>query len=304
MELSKDYIDKINNTYMFDKKSKLGNLDEILNRNISKYNLSNVKILSNLSYNILLDAYSKKYGNVVIKILMDDNLGYNEMQMLKLYNGKFACKLLEENPKDSFYMLEKITPGDKLASINNLSERTKIICDLISKLVIPYDKKDLNIPFYSELLDNSFKYIKENNKLKILNPHILKCKKLYSYIKSLNLKQYYLHNDLHSYNILKSKKRFVAIDPHGVIGECIFEYSPYIINEFWSNGYDENLFLSIIQNVSKFSNETIFNLTYSTYIHLCMSTIWFLQDNCEDRLFNKNLKILNFLSSKINESNY
>lgn len=72
--LSEDYINKIKNINNKNMLERLSNIDDIINRNKIKYNLNDVRILDNLSYNIVAEATSQKYGNVIIKIIIDDSM--------------------------------------------------------------------------------------------------------------------------------------------------------------------------------------------------------------------------------------
>lgn len=302
MKLTNSYINRIKKTYNFNDDKKIKEINTLIQYILEKYDLSCPKILKELNYNILLEANSKKYGNVIIKILMDENYNYHEMEMLKLYNGNYACKLLEEDYINNIYILERIIPGNKLADIQDIKKRTNIVCDLINKIIIPYqDNKKTKIPLYSDQLDEIYEYIKKNEVNEKVKCHLKRCQDLHKEIKDLHLPLYFLHNDLHSYNILKSDNDYVAIDPHGVIGEKIFEYAPYIINELWNSKYDEKFFYDFYNYIEKISKISKILLLKVSYIHLFLSTIWFIQDNCSKRLLEKNVKILNFLKKAILE---
>lgn len=201
-----------------------------------------------MNYSVVGSAFSKKYGDVIFKITKDNIFNYYEIEMLKIYNGKCCCKLIYEDKKENFILIEKLIPGDKLCELNNLNDRIKIICNLIDNLVIPYYKNN-EIAFYDTILEEAFNYCKKEQ---LYYKYVDTCKNLYNKIKNLNLPLYFLHNDLHSYNILKSGNTYKVIDPHGVIGEKIFEYPPFILNGFWCNKQD---ILYIINEICKYSNE-------------------------------------------------
>lgn len=292
-KLNKKYTDKIkkmNNSKMLEK---INNLEDILKRNAIRYELSGIKILNSLSYNIIAKATSKKYGNVIIKIIMDESLDYSEITMLKLYNGNYACKLLEENKNDNLYILEELIPGKKLATVKNLENRVKILCNLIDNLIVIYNNSsNLHISTYEEILNKAFSF---GNNFSLFNGHIAYAKKIYASLKEEQLQLFYLHNDLHHYNVLKSGNEYKAIDPHGVIGEKVFEYVPFIINEYWQNDFDYTHMLKVIQKIVNHSKEKKTNIIKATYIHLLLSTIWFKEDNAREKLINKNIEGLNYL---------
>ncbi len=54
--LSEDYINKIKNINNNKILERLSNIADIINRNKIKYNLNDVRILDNLSYNIIAEA--------------------------------------------------------------------------------------------------------------------------------------------------------------------------------------------------------------------------------------------------------
>ena len=228
MFLNEEEIKKIPNRY----KNRINYIDKTLQKYSQIYNLKKLKLYDDMNYSIVGSAISNEYGDVIFKIILDTDFNYSEIEMLKIYNGNYSCKLIIE--ENGFYLIEKLKPGTKLSEENlTLEEKTKIVCNIIDNLTIPVkDGNKHNIKNYNVLLENAYTYCEKNN---IFLSYVKKSKEFYNIIKSKNLPLYFLHNDLHTYNILKSNDTFKSIDPHGVIGEKIFEYPPFIINEHWAN---------------------------------------------------------------------
>ena len=84
MEISNEYKKKLEKIYPSSYNEKIEKLNKILNSNITKFELYDISELPNLNYNYLFKAKSKKYGNVIVKILLDKEYNYFEMDMLKI----------------------------------------------------------------------------------------------------------------------------------------------------------------------------------------------------------------------------
>lgn len=119
MNLSLNYTEKILQMFGETGQTWLNNIDNIIERNSKLYGLSDFKLIDNLTYNLVMTAKSKKYGEIIVKVGLPNKESISEIKTLDAYNGNFACKCYEHNFEDYFYILEKLKPGTNLLDIKD-----------------------------------------------------------------------------------------------------------------------------------------------------------------------------------------
>jgi len=69
-------------------------VNNIVNKYVDKFNLTNISIHENLSINLILYAKCEEYGDVVLKMgpPIFDELIIREVVALEAFNGNGACK--------------------------------------------------------------------------------------------------------------------------------------------------------------------------------------------------------------------
>jgi hypothetical protein len=73
----------------------LNHIPFIVEKYVRKFNLKNIKVMENLTYNTLLFAESPKYGDIVMKIEIPfKEMTIRESEAHILNNGEGACKCL------------------------------------------------------------------------------------------------------------------------------------------------------------------------------------------------------------------
>lgn len=90
-----------------------------------------------------------------------------------------------------------------------------------------------------------------------------------------------LHGDLHFENIMCSPRGWLAIDPHGYLGNRAFDYANYFYNprlkpDITDNVARINRAAGLFATVSGLPVKTI--LLYA-FLYGCLSASWFVQDN-------------------------
>lgn len=224
---------KINILNRYDEKGKkwLENLDCLIEKYTKKFELSDVQLIENMSINLVLFAKSELYGDVVMKIGAPDPTSLTEINVMKLYSSKYVPKCYFSSVEDKVMILEKISPGYSLVKLNTLEERIKIFSEISNYLLISANHTE-SFPTFDDLIKERMEYVYENKSTftEIL-PMIAFANELYAKIKEKNLPKYILHNDLHHKNILKSQNGWKAIDPHGIVGERVFEACQFIRSE-------------------------------------------------------------------------
>lgn len=145
----------------------LNSVHRIIEKYVKKFNLYNVKLVKELTMNVVLFASSDEYGEVVIKICSPSPTSFNEIKYMKLCSSKYFAKCYYFNIKDRVMILENIYPGYQLNHIKNQEERINIFCDMLNNIVTD-DISKSTFPSYEKKLKETIKLV-NNNKQKYSN---------------------------------------------------------------------------------------------------------------------------------------
>lgn len=257
-----------------------------------KYNIENLKLLDNISYNIIIKGHSKTWGDVVVKLFLDNDKVNQEMNFYKFYSKNNRCpNVFILNEKKGYIILEDIKPGEKLDSIKDLESRIEIIKDIF----ISFNNKpteEINIPNYLDVLKKQIHLINQNEFAK----YISNVKKYCKNIEDLNLEKVVIHGDLHHWNILKKNDKWISIDPSSFIAEKIFDTAVYLQNEFWKYGENAENIAKTTELLASKLNINLKLLYEALYINLMLTVTWNIEDN-ELELMKRNLKIMDIVES-------
>lgn len=258
----------------------LKNLSNFTNQIATKWNLTNLQVLQNLSYNYVLSCYQNQ-NPVILKISFNKNDLQTEALTLKSFSGHGCVKLLEQDIELGALLIQKINPGTSLKSLfpEQDEQAVKIISDVIKKLqttTIPKDSSFCNISDWLAILDENWKIPKK---------HLLHARNLKKQLLETTSKQVLLHGDLHHENILlEQQNSWIAIDPKGIIGDPVFEVGSAILNptpELLQNNNIKNIIQNRIVLFSQhlgFDQKRIFDWTY---VQAVMRACWAIQDNTD-----------------------
>lgn len=269
----------------------------ILEKYIKKFNLYNVKLVKELTMNLVLFASSDEYGEVIIKIGSPGTTTISEIKYMQLCSSKHFSKCYYHNIKDRIMILENIYPGYQLNHIKNQEERIHIFCNILNDISTEYIPKR-TFPSYEKQLKKIIEIV-NNDKQKYSNIiYILDTiNNLYSDIKNANMPKYVLHNDLQHKNILKSKYGWRLIDPHGVIGEKIFETTQFIRAELEYTNLDK--IDKIITLISKHLKEDKLLIYKALYISTFLKIVVYIKNKYNKNIISYNIKICEKISEYI-----
>lgn len=275
----------------------LNSVHRIIEKYVKKFNLYNVKLVKELTMNVVLFASSDEYGEVVIKICSPSPTSFNEIKYMKLCSSKYFAKCYYFNIKDRVMILENIYPGYQLNHIKNQEERINIFCDMLNNIVTD-DISKSTFPSYEKKLKETIKLV-NNNKQKYSN--ILYMLDIisdsYNEIKNVNMPKYVLHNDLQHKNILKSNDGWKLIDPHGVIGEKIFETTQFIRAELEYTNVDE--IDKIVTLISKNLKEDKILIYKALYINIFSKVVFYIKNKYDKNVISYNIKVCEKISKYI-----
>lgn len=246
-------------------KKYLQNLPNLIEEISNLWQLSELKILDNLSFNYVLSGVQKNQ-QIILKLGIDHESLQREADAINAFHNKNMVKLLDK--KKGILLLEKIIDGVSLKSSFE-KNKIKICCDLVKSFYtfqVPKEHIFLHINDQLKIIDKNWdipnEYLDIARKLK---------KKLLDFP---NQKFDLLHGDLHLENILRSGEKWKIIDPKGVIGMKI--------NEVWAFVTD---FEPDAQFIANYFNWDV-NLVRDWYfVQVVMAALWNIEDNVNPNIF-------------------
>ena len=216
----------------------LGGLPSLLDKYSQEWELRFELPSLELSYNFILPARRKNNQSVIFKAGFPSEVLNQEIQALRYFNGQGTVKLLEFNVNDGVLLLERIEPGTSMRDFFNPGTDDDAIVIAARVISLLQDQKhpvpdSFDFPTLNERLNalNKAYVAAEKGKapfdLHLIQTAIAGCQHLIDTTKTRVL----LHGDLHQGNILRSSgETWVAIDPHGVIGDPCFEVAAFVRN--------------------------------------------------------------------------
>jgi streptomycin 6-kinase len=295
LNLPPDFIKTIHSTFGDDGREMLARLPELISEASARWGLTDVQPVANLSYNFV--AFAKQgEGDVVLKIGVPRGELASEMAALRLFNGDGACRLLECDEERGMSLLERLHPGTMLSEVEDDNERTHIAIDVMQKLWRTMESSGL--PLAQERAHAFQKFIRLSdwfNGLKEIRPHFdggtgLFPKEILERVEAFLPELFadddihLMHGDFHHYNILKSERGWLAIDPKGVIGPVGYEIGPLMLNP-WMKPMDKSRFevqtkrrVDIIHERLGWERERIIQWSLA---HAILSAWWDVEDGMD-----------------------
>ena len=143
MQLPDSFITTIQKAFKEDGEKFLAVLPALIEEASTRWGLTDVQPVPNLSYNFVAFAKRGK-EDVMLKIGVPNPELNSEMAALKLFDGDGACQLLTCDEERGFLLLERLNPGTVLADITDDDERTNIAVDVMQKIWRPVDSLESN----------------------------------------------------------------------------------------------------------------------------------------------------------------
>lgn len=304
MEVSTNYKNNIEMMFGNIGKEWLQTIPDKIEKYVKMFNLKNIKLLNELTYNVLIFGESNDFGPVVLKIEIPfKELTIRESTALKLNNGKGACKCYYSNVDDGVILIERLQPGRTLNTIENLEDRIKIFNDVSGKFNIPVGQ-DTGLPTYREILDRSItlsveqeqKFLPVNELLKVANS-------VYDDLHTNNESNYLLHSDLFCDNILETNDGWKAIDPHGFIGEKILDTAIFMQKELEKKDFNENDVENLLHIMSTNINLNENDLMKALFVNYVLNICWNIEVNLDENFISKSVDKANGLLKMLKDKN-
>ncbi|MFN8403986.1 MAG: aminoglycoside phosphotransferase family protein [Anaerolineales bacterium] len=248
-----DFTSTITNTFGVDGERFLAKLPALIDEASTRWGLTNVQPVENLSYNFVAYAESpspwgrgvRGEGDVILKLGIPREELTSEIAALRLFDGEGACKLIDADDERGFLLLERLQPGVMLSTLEDDEEATRIAAEVMKRIW-----RGLDTPFATNA--QGYSTTSHSNKFIQLSAWFDGLKRLRGifnggtgpldaklververstkYFFAENHMPVLMHGDFHHFNILSSERGWLVIDPKGVIGPACYEVGPLMMN--------------------------------------------------------------------------
>ena len=265
----------------------LKSLPNIVQKISEHWNLSNLQLLKNLSYNYVLSGL-RDNKSIILKLSLDEDNLKKEAAALLAFSGLGTIALL--NQQDDALLLEQALPGYSLKQYfpNRENESIDITWRLIKKLHHIPANSSHSFPHISDW----FKALDKN--YDIPNHHLEKARFLRDQLLSSATKSILLHGDLHHDNIIQNGNSWLAIDPKGVRGELSFEVIAFIINPIPTLLTANNPITIINNRIHLFAKNLNLDpqrIKNYCYVMAVLAWIWTIEDGTDSSYFRNIIEV-------------
>ncbi len=194
-----------------------------------RWQLRDLRAEAKLSYNYI--AYGRSGDmQVVLKVGVPDAELTSEIHALRHFAGRGAVRLIDSDAGRGMLLVERLMPGTQLTSLSNDAEATQIAAEVMLALLRPAPE-DARLLQLSDWFKGFERFRLKNGGAGPLPPALFEAaEKVGREILEEEHRPTLLHGDLHHFNILSSRGRWVAIDPKGVVGPAAYEVGPFLVN--------------------------------------------------------------------------
>lgn len=270
----------------------LANLPIIIKNIKNEYDLSDLKLLSNLSYNYVLSGFQSSKP-IILKLGLDINGLKQEVDALKIFAEFGVAKVLIA--RDGMILLECAIPGISLKSYfpSKDSDSIQIVCDAINRLhQAPLPKINV-FPNLKDLLAVFDRNISYNEVLKC---YIQKAQNISNQLLETSAAPVLLHGDLHHDNFLQNGNNWIVIDPKGIIGEPAYEVGAFIRNPIPELLKSKDVDNIINNRIATFGTALKLNpsrIKDWCFVQAVLAMIWALEDGSDKSDFRDLIEIFN-----------
>ncbi len=205
-------------------KAWLDALPKLVEEISSKWRLSDLQPVNNLSYNYVLSGFQGTQP-IILKLGLDLEGFHREAATLRAFAGFGAMKVLDEHA--GALLLERAVPGTSLKNHRDPSV-LQIACQVAQKLH-QAPRPEGSFPYirdWLKALDHGPEFIATRTTEDVrhqIAAYLEKARHLRDKLLENSSEPVLLHGDLHPDNILQNGDDWVVIDPKGVIGPPIHE---------------------------------------------------------------------------------
>ena len=221
----------------------------------------------------------------VLKLAPPDKELASEAAAMSLYDGDGAARLLAADTTAVALLLERLEPGDTLATLADDIAATEIAGVTMRRLFrpLPADHPFITIERWGQ----AFHRVRERYgggcgkfPADLFEP----ASRLYFELCASAGPTVLVHGDLHHYNILRATREpWLAIDPKGLAGEAAYEVGPLLYNRLDAGHDVKALTLRRIAQLAEILGLDRQRLTQWGFAQAVLSDLWHFEDSGEVR---------------------
>lgn len=257
----------------------LKNLSKVIAELSEHWQLSDVRPVGNMSYNYVATAKRHHNTPVVLKITCDKALIEDEYRALKQFNGAGSIRIIDRYVNHNALLLEQAIPGYLLKENHpsNIEDTIKIYASVV-KALASLPKPDTQYTHASTWCQAIDRITDSRINLKYID----KAKKLKDYLLNSSDNDYLCHGDLHLENIICHNKKWLSIDPKGILGEIAFEAAAFDLIDKNEWAQPETIEGKIIHRINLLASALDIDknrLLAWIFLRVIISAQWFIEDN-------------------------
>jgi streptomycin 6-kinase len=197
---------------------------------IRRWDLQECVPLTDQSINLVCFARSGTFGEVVLKVQAPQTERLTEIESLRTYDGRHACRMLAVDLPSASFLMERVLPGAPLRALADRAEQLRIGIRMLRDLPVPVPRACM-LPTYFDWLRIAAEKMSRDARADASDKRLLERATAFFGELEASSPPMVLHGDLHHDNILNGgRDRWVAIDPQGVIGPAFLEAGRFIQN--------------------------------------------------------------------------
>jgi streptomycin 6-kinase len=185
-----------------------------------------------LSYNYVAPAVRADGTPVVLKVGFPTGEPFEQIEALRIYNGRGITRLLEADAAQGAMLLERLLPGVPLLQIEDDEQATAIAAQVMLELWQPAPP-DHPFPTVADWIDGMQRMHEHFGGTSGPFPPKLvgQAERLFAELLASQTEPVLLHGDLHHENILAAQRApWLALDPKGIVGEPAYEVGALLRN--------------------------------------------------------------------------
>ena len=227
-----NFAQAMHDVYGADGEAWLLRLPEIVEECAERWSLVVAEPFEPLSYNWVAPATSSDGAALVLKVGFPCREFRNEIEALRVYDGRGIARLLESDHAPGAMLIERLRPGLMLGSVEDETQAATIAADVMLALWQPAPP-DHTLPTVADW-GKGFERLRaafSEGPGPFPGDLLAEAEETFASLLATSAAPVVLHGDLHHYNILSAEREpWLAIDPKGVAGEPAYEVGAFLRN--------------------------------------------------------------------------
>lgn len=236
-----------------------------------------------LSYNYVAAVRLLEGGRAVLKLTVPRHDFPHEVNALRVFDGNGAPRVIRADIERGGMLIERVFPGTTLLELGETPEAVTICVDVMRRLWHA-PPEGHTFPTVADWAKAFTRHRSEHAGGSGPLPANLfdEAEATFAELIASSTSEVVLHGDLHHWNILAAGDgRWVAIDPHGVVGEREYEVGAFMRNPNIHSLFAGDAAATLSRRLDQFAAELGFErerLRRWSFAQCLLSAIWSAED--------------------------